>query len=110
MEYINLTPHAIHLNDGRVFEPSGLVARIETRYSDIIGDTCTQICGDPDGLPEPKPGVRYIVSALVLNALSDRRGDLVAPATGHPNCVRNDKGHIVSVPCFIRRMASAPNH
>jgi hypothetical protein len=25
---INLTPHAICLNDGRIFEPSGLVARV----------------------------------------------------------------------------------
>ena len=40
-----------------------------------------------------------IVSAMVLSA-SDRT-DLVAPATGHPDTIRNDKGQIISVPGFI---------
>ena len=30
------------------------------------------------------------------------RADLVAPATGHKDCVRDDAGHIVSVPGFVR--------
>ena len=31
----------------------------------------------------------------------EHRTDLVAPATGHKDCVRDDKGFIVSVPGFI---------
>ena len=48
----------------------------------------------------------YIVSAMVLAANNSkprhkRRGDLVAPATGHPDCIR-ENGFIVSVPGFVR--------
>ena len=48
----------------------------------------------------------YIVSAMVLSAenakpKSYRRKGLVAPATGHPDCIRKD-GFIVSVPGFVR--------
>ena len=39
----------------------------------------------------------YIVSALVLSALAGNREDVVAPATGHPETIRQD-GKIVSVP------------
>jgi len=42
------------------------------------------------------------VSALVLSAAKAAgRTDCVAPATGHPACVRKD-GFIVSVPGFVR--------
>ena len=49
----------------------------------------------------PEAGVIYIVSAMVLSAAKDRH-DLVAPATNHELTVRNEKGHIVSVPGFVR--------
>jgi len=29
------------------------------------------------------------------------RNDLVAPATGHPEAIRNEQGQIVSVPGFV---------
>ena len=61
-----------------------------------------QVFGAVEGLPEPQPGTLYIVSAMVLSALAGSRSDVVAPATGHPACVRNDKGHILSVPGFVR--------
>ena len=32
MEFINLTPHVIRLNDGREFPPSGTVARVASRH------------------------------------------------------------------------------
>ena len=102
MEYINLTPHAINLNDGRTFQPSGTIARVSAGFSAIEDDVCVQTFGDVSGLPEATDGVRYIVSGLVLSALVGRRDDVVAPATGHPDCQRNSKGHIVSVPCFVR--------
>lgn len=102
MEYINLTPHAIHLNDGRVFEPCGEIARVGSTYTAIVDDVCQQEFGAVQNLPEPKDGVRYVVSGMVLSALQGARADVVAPATGHPECKRNDKGHILSVPCFTR--------
>ena len=62
--------------------------------------------GDIENLPEPKRGTMYIVSAMVLGVekqkyINLRRKDLVAPATGHPDCIRKD-GFIVSVPGFVR--------
>ena len=99
--YINLTPHPISLNDGRVFAPSGTVARVTTSFTDIIGDICEVCYGEVENLPGPQQGIIYIVSAMVLSACKDRQ-DVVAPATGHPETIRNEKGHIVSVPCFVR--------
>ena len=101
MNYVNCTPHAIALNDGRKFAPSGSVARVGAEFTPIVGDCCEQVFGEVSGLPEAAEDVRIIVSAMVFSASS--RKDLVAPATGHPETVRNDKGHIVSVPCFVAR-------
>lgn len=103
MQYINLTPHAIRLNDGREFQPSGVIARVSAGFSAIVDDVCEQTFGEVSGLPETQSNdVRYIVSGMVLSALAGVRDDVVAPATGHPACQRNDKGHILSVPCFVR--------
>ena len=101
MTFVNCTPHPINLNDGRVYIPSGIVARIENSYTDFTEDICKVVYGDLTGVPEPEEGVKYIVSAMVLAASS--REDLVAPATGHKACVRNDKGFIVSVPGFVTK-------
>jgi len=98
MKYLNFTPHEICLNDGRKFKSLG-VARVKASFSEIVGDECQQIFGEVEGLPSPKEGTKIIVSAMVLAA--SNRGDLVAPATGHPKTIRNEKGHILSVPCFI---------
>jgi len=98
-KFRNYTPHEIILNDGRSF-PSEGVARVSARFTSFNEDgVCRQKFGDVEGLPEPEKGVKLIVSAMVLSA-SDR-DDLVAPATGHPDTVRNEKGHIVSVPGFV---------
>ena len=97
--FINCTPHAIMLNDGRVFEPSGVIARVSSSFTDFADDICEVVYGDLTGVPAPERGVKYIVSAMVL-AASDR-ADLVAPATGHKDCIRDDAGHIVSVPGFV---------
>lgn len=99
----NYTPHAIRLNDGREF-PSMGNARVSNSFTRFDDDgICSVRYGKVQGLPRPKAGVLYIVSAMVL-AASDRP-DLVAPATGHPSCARNEKGFIVSVPGFVRRTA-----
>jgi len=99
--YINCTPHAIVLNSGISFQPSGTIARVSASFSELDENlTCQQIFGDVSGLPDPAADTIYIVSGLVLQATT--RNDVVAPATGHPNTIRNAAGHIVSVPGFIR--------
>lgn len=104
MNFVNLTPHAINLNNGQVFMPSGLVARVSTIYSDVDSDgVATVSFGDVQGLPSPMPDILYVVSAVVQQAgkLAGRT-DLVAPATGASGVIRDDKGQIVSVPFFVR--------
>jgi hypothetical protein len=99
--YVNLTQHPINLNDGRTFPASGQIARVSSQYSQIDGDFCTVNFGAITGLPDPVPGTFLIVSGMVASA-TDRQ-DVVSPATGHPDCIRNNKGQIISVPCFIRK-------
>lgn len=100
IKFINLTPHEVKLNDGRVF-PSEGVARVSNSFTNFTEDICEVKYGEVEGLPFPEAGTRYIVSALVLSALKGKRADIVAPATGHPDCIR-EKGFIVSVPGFVR--------
>ena len=100
MIFLNYTPHNVVLNNGDIFESQG-IARVYSSFTDTDMDgICEVVYGEVTGLPEPKNGVRYIVSAIVLSV--SNREDLVAPATGHPETIRNDKGHIVSVPCFVK--------
>lgn len=97
----NFTPHTIVLNDGTRFESEG-IARVANTFTEPCEGVCSVEYGDIQGLPEPQEGTRYIVSALVLSAAKAvGRTDCVAPATGHPACVR-ENGFIVSVPCFVR--------
>ena len=100
--FMNYTPHVITLNDGR-FYPSEGIARVSNTFSDFNTDgICTVSYGEIVGLPAPHEDVIFIVSALVLAAAKAQgRTDCVAPATGHPECVRKD-GFIVSVPGFVR--------
>ena len=98
----NYTPHAIKLNDGRNFESEG-VARVSASFTAPDADgVYSQTFGEVTGLPKEEEGILYIVSALVLTAAKAAgRTDCVAPATGHPECVRKE-GFIVSVPGFVR--------
>lgn len=101
MTFINLTPHNIVLNDGTVIEklPDTAVARVSSSFQFIGNGFYKVVYGEVENLPEPQDGVVYIVSAMVLSQVKERK-DVVAPATGHPDCVRKD-GHIVSVPGFV---------
>ena len=101
VKFINLTPHTINMNDGRAF-PSEEIARVSASFSAFDANgICRQEFGALAGLPEPQEGVRLIVSALVLSAAKAvGRTDCVAPATGHPECVRKE-GRIISVPGFV---------
>lgn len=101
IEFINLTPHDIVLNDGRVFRASGTVARVSSTHTPFDENgVCRVSFGEVENLPEPKDGTMFIVSGMVAAAAVDRT-DLVSPATGHRDAVRNDKGQIVSVPGFV---------
>ena len=103
MKYKNFTPHSIVLNSGEVFASEGL-ARVSASFSEFDENgVCSQVFGAVTGLPETEEGVLLIVSAMVLSAAQAQgRVDVVAPATGHPACIRNEQGHIVSVPGFVR--------
>ena len=103
-EFRNLTPHKIVLNSGVEYAPTGVVARVSNTFTEADANgICSVDYGTVEGLPDPQPNVCYIVSAMVLAAAKAfGRYDCVAPATGHPDCVRNDKGQIVSVPCFVK--------
>ena len=105
MKIINLTPHAVVITDGLTFPPSGKVARVSVQQvddGDINGvPVKKQTFGDIVDLPDPADDTIYIVSALVLSAAKAAgRTDCVAPNTAQ--AVRNDAGHIVSVPGFVR--------
>lgn len=103
MNFVNLTPHAIVLNDGTVFHPTNTVARVAVSFSEFDSDgICEQVFGEIQDLPDPKEGTVYIVSGLVLSALKGTRSDVVAPATGHKLVVRNEQNQIASVPGFVR--------
>lgn len=106
----NYTPHAITVA-GVTYPPCGLVARIDDEYSEIVDGTVTVKKG---GLKFTKDGEDFhlcgydvegtvnLVSAMVFEVMRySTNGCWVAPATGHPEVVRNDKGHIVSVPAFL---------
>jgi hypothetical protein len=94
-EVINLTPHDIHIyyKDELIctFPISYIVARCQKsteirgyvkiglgKYVQITKTTYSVV----DGLPEPKPGVLYIVSKLVAEKYRDTRTDLVI-TNGH---------------------------
>lgn len=109
-QFINLTPHAINVKTKtgktEIFEPSGKVARVDSNLQTVdqvdVGDDNIIIYertyGSIIDLPNPQPNTYYIVSAKVLDAT--KRKDVLAPATD--SAERNDKGHIISVPGFVR--------
>ena len=105
MKIINLTPHAVVINNGPTFPPSGKVARVSVQQVDdgmIDGVSVKkQTFGDIVDLPAPSPDTVYIVSSIVLAAAKAAgRNDCVAPNTAQ--AVRDENGHIVSVPGFVR--------
>jgi hypothetical protein len=100
MQIKNLTPHVVRMNDGREFPPAGPSPRVSTTHSAFDADgVCSAEFGAVTGLPAPEAGVLLVVSGMVAQAA--RRADVVAPATGHPACVRKD-GQVYSVPGFVR--------
>lgn len=104
MRFVNYTPHDLFLNDGTVIPASGQVARVAASFTEFDANgVCKQVFGNVTGLPPKEEGVLVIVSGLVLQAAPADRDDLVSPATGHRECIRDEKGMIKSVPGFVRR-------
>ena len=102
MNFVNLTPHNIILNDGTVIEKNAStpIARVASSHTEFDENgICRVIYGEVENLPAPEEGTIYVVSAMVLSRVPDRK-DVVATATGHPECVR-ENGRIVSVPGFV---------
>ena len=94
MKFINLTAHTINeTTTGREFPPSGIVARVKQsteivkRHDDI--PLYASEFGEVVGIPEPKEGVMYIVSALTKQATD--RPDVVAPG----NAQRDENGDVI---------------
>ena len=115
MNIINLTPHAINVvlpsseyegqDKKATYEPSGSIARIDMEMStdvwEIDGFPTVKYEVVGHNLPEPTEGIYLLVSAMVLaQAKSLGRTDCIAPDTNYAN--RNEKGHIISVPGFVR--------
>lgn len=99
MQIINCTPHEVKLNNGETFPISGNVARVMSGFEETEKGFFKVVYGQVINLPEAKADTLYIVSAMVANATD--RMDVIVPATGHPDTIRNEKGQIVSVPGFI---------
>ena len=86
---------------GAVYPPSGVVASISTTFIDEGVSFCRKVYGGIENLPPSQINTYYIVSERVmLDGLKAGRYDLVTPAVGHPDCVINEDGEIISVPCF----------
>ena len=101
MKFINLTPHEIYEVNTGMRLPSKGVARVKSAtqvVDNIKGVTIYRSVfeGTIDGLPEPKEGVVYIVSALALNAVPKHRTDVVAPG----NLVRGEDGQPIGCQGF----------
>lgn len=105
MNFINLTPHPITIDGVVTFPPDGRLVRVEMGISKGIpvGGIRVNIRqpGRVVDLPDPVPGVCYIVSSMVLDALKGSRPDVYAPDTG-ADAVRNVQGHIVAVRGLIK--------
>jgi hypothetical protein len=109
VKLVNLTPHPITIVVGDrklVLPPSGgQVARVGQTYRDLgalgLEDLNVPVVattyGDINGLPDPEPGVFYVVSALVAQAAwATGRLDVLAPDTG-AGAIRDEEGRIVGV-------------
>ena len=102
---VNLTPHAVTVlreNEEPIeYPPSGTVARCATQrrvIGSLNGIPINQTeFGEVSGLPAPAPGVYYLVSALVAQALPQRE-DLLIP----DDVVRDEAGRIIGCRAFAR--------
>lgn len=110
MNIINLTPHDVHIYDAEgknviaTYPASGTVARVKS-MTEIVGEVngvaiAKSTFGEIEGLPDPQPDTKYIVSLLVLQAAAGKRDDLIGPDTGPGSVVRDENGQIIGVRRF----------
>ena len=110
MEIRNLTPHAIHVlgEVNQVFltlPASGVVARAATSRScvgtvDVDGVAVpvnATSFGDVTGLPDPQPGVAFVVSAITAQAVRDRDDVFIVD-----DSVRDADGRIIGCRALAR--------
>jgi len=108
MTIINCTPHDIVIRsaDGDTTVPKGdtiaRVVMVPGVAGVIEGIACPVYSADTvgavEGIPEPSPGVIYMVSGMVGSAVAGTRSDCCVPGTGPADgAVRNEKGWIVAV-------------
>lgn len=112
MRLVNCTPHPITIADKdgnviRTIEPSGHIARVAVEQQEVgVIDgipVVESVFGQVEGLPDPEPGVVYIVSTpTMLAARQMGRTDVVSPDTGPASAVRDEQGRIVAVRRFQR--------
>jgi hypothetical protein len=114
MKFINLTPHAVTLANGTLRitiekNPSDPIVRVE--HNIIQGAMDYELAPGVKvripleahqnykviGLPDPQPGVIYIVSSMVASRV--RRADVVSPLTD-ATCERAEDGRVLSVKGF----------
>lgn len=104
----NYTPHAIVVqtpDNTFTFQSKG-IARV-TESQEKVGEhggfeLRKTFYKEIEGLPEPKDGIKYIVSMVVSQAnarLCTPRTDLVSPDTGKTS-IRDEKGMIKAVTGF----------
>jgi hypothetical protein len=119
MKLVNLTPHAITLQDAAgarvTIPPSGTVARVASTPGGMTGHAIIHatgsmrvpIFGAPtwgavEMLPAPEADTLYVVSALVA-ARCPNREDVVSPGTGpQDGAIRGANGQIEAVTRLIR--------
>lgn len=110
---VNLTPHAITVRgpvQDLTVPPSGTVARVDPAPAPdgdqmlvVNGATLFvhgQRLGQVVNLPDPQPGVLYIVSLPVAQALAGSRPDVVSPGP----LIRDDNGQPVACDGLLRTL------
>lgn len=111
MQIVNLTPQSIDLynDDGSLlisFPPSAAPAARLTEHLGAEYATgglpfrAASTYSAPTGLPDPKPGVLYIVSTMVAQAVD--REDLLSPGGATIDVVRDATGRMVGTKRLIR--------
>lgn len=103
---VNLTPKEITiLVEGRTMRipPSGRLAKIYIKRTDenLVGYVMGEIPVfqpkpiEAEGVPEPKPGVVYLVSSLVAQVI--RRKDVLSPDSLPGGMIKDYQGRVMGI-------------
>lgn len=108
IKFVNLTDHEVRLGDGLVVPSTDRPARVlngRRQDGSVVLEQSEEVIpiyrfepqGQIVGLPEPKPGVFYIVSPIVRRELTQRR--LHRPDVFSPYAIESRSARGRSVPC-----------